>query len=68
MVVGLSPGIVDLAVGAPPSTAEQARRLAAEQAALMPDAENYQLPQELLSADPARSFTSARHWLLGWPE
>ena len=62
---------LEFAVGAPPRDDDQARRLADEHAALMPDADPQDL-QELVvglrSTHGRRGFSSARYWALGWPD
>jgi hypothetical protein len=67
----MTPNTLELAVGAPPRDDDQARRLAAEHAALMPDAaqEDLQgLGPALRSTPSTRGATSARYWALGWPD
>jgi hypothetical protein len=67
----MTPSTLALAVGAPPRDDDQARRLAAEHAALMPDAdpEDLQgLAAALRSTRGTRGVTSARYWELGWPD
>lgn len=65
--VSLEPGAVNLSVGAPPIGARQARRLAAEVAAVTPDSgEAIGEIAEQLSAPPGGDRTSARFWRLAW--
>jgi hypothetical protein len=72
VVSAFSPGTVELAVGAPPHDDEQALRLAAEHAAFAPEDEIATdlegLPGRLRSTRIVPGDTSARYWVLGWPD
>ena len=67
----LTPSTLDLEVGAPPPTAEDARRLAAEHAAFGPP-EEWEgidaLAEELRSTSDVPGATSAHHWGFGWAD
>jgi hypothetical protein len=71
-ITALSPGSLELAVGAPPRDDEQARRLAAEHAAFAPEddatTELETYPQQLRSSRVSRGLTSAHYWVFGWPD
>jgi hypothetical protein len=65
----LAPGVIDLAVGAPPRTGDDARRLAAEHAAFAPEEEWEGLDsaaRQLRSTSRVPGVNSARYWVFGW--
>jgi hypothetical protein len=72
VLCAMSPGGVELAVAAPPRDEEQARRLAAEQAAFAPEDDGTDdldaLARQLRSNRIIRGLTSARYWAFGWPD
>ena len=72
VVSALSPGGIDLAVGAPPRDGEQARHLAVEHALLAPDDEaavrHEEYAQWLRSNEAVEGWPSAHYWVLVWPD
>lgn len=73
VLTALTPSTVELSVSTPPDTPGQARRLAAEIAAITPSddqagADRRGLASSLRSSRITRGYTSQHYWSLGWSD
>jgi len=69
VVTSISPGSVDLIVGAPPQDDDQVNSVATEHAVLAPDAWDEDTLRMLLRSDQRDpGTTSVHYWSLGWPD
>ena len=74
VVVGVGPGAVDLAVGSPPRSDAQARRLAAEQVAFAPESgwepnnDGLRTLARALRVNDGQAERSRYIWQFGWPD